>query len=128
EKRTLDKYIDSFWALIEQAAYPDGLQLCLTFWDGLHSALMERIDNLAEGRPDDKQIASWYKVARDQWQLMEIQRKLRQAHPAPRSTSMVTLRHLALPHSGPAPAPATPRPLPPRMMGSGIQWPSTPKA
>ncbi|KAG6881167.1 hypothetical protein C0993_002541, partial [Termitomyces sp. T159_Od127] len=60
-KRTLDEYIDSFWALVEQAAYPDGLQLCLTFWDGLHPALMERINNLAEGRPDDEQIASWYK-------------------------------------------------------------------
>ncbi|KAG6883302.1 hypothetical protein C0993_006928, partial [Termitomyces sp. T159_Od127] len=36
-KRMLDKYIDSFQALVEQAAYPDGLQLCLTFWDGLHS-------------------------------------------------------------------------------------------
>ncbi|KAG6870314.1 hypothetical protein C0993_004818, partial [Termitomyces sp. T159_Od127] len=76
---------------------------------------MERIDNLAEGRPDDKQIASWYKVAQDQWQLMEIQRELCQAHPAPHSTSMVTLQHPALPHSGPAPAPATPalRLLPP---------------
>ncbi|KAG6863150.1 hypothetical protein C0993_012697 [Termitomyces sp. T159_Od127] len=114
-KQTLDEYIDSFQALVEQAAYPDGLQLCLTFWDGLHPALMERIDNLAEGRPDDKQIASWYKVAQDQWQLMEIRRELRRAHPAPRSTSMVTLRHPALPHPGPAPAPATPalQPLPP---------------
>ncbi|KAG6863143.1 hypothetical protein C0993_012717 [Termitomyces sp. T159_Od127] len=60
-KQTLDEYIDSFWALVEQAAYLDGLQLCLTFRDGLHPALMERIDNLAEGHPDDKQIASWYK-------------------------------------------------------------------
>ncbi|KAG6871593.1 hypothetical protein C0993_003075, partial [Termitomyces sp. T159_Od127] len=76
---------------------------------------MERINNLAEGHPDDKQIASWYKVAWDQWQLMEIRWELRWAHPAPRSTSMVTLRHPALPHSGPAPAPATPalQPLPP---------------
>ncbi|KAG6880913.1 hypothetical protein C0993_003685 [Termitomyces sp. T159_Od127] len=76
---------------------------------------MECINNLAEGCPDDKQIASWYKVARDQWQLIEIRWELRQAHPAPRSTSMVTLRHLALPHSGPAPALTTPalRPLPP---------------
>ncbi|KAG6871505.1 hypothetical protein C0993_003225, partial [Termitomyces sp. T159_Od127] len=40
-KQTLDKYIDSFQALVEQAAYSDGLQLCLMFWDGLHSALME---------------------------------------------------------------------------------------
>ncbi|KAG6863981.1 hypothetical protein C0993_009688, partial [Termitomyces sp. T159_Od127] len=98
-----------------QAAYPDGLQLCFMFWDGLHPALIERIDNLAEGRPDDEQIASWYKVARDQWQLMEIWQELRRAHPAPHSTSMVTLRHLALLHSGPALAPATPapRPLPP---------------
>ncbi|KAG6863780.1 hypothetical protein C0993_010387, partial [Termitomyces sp. T159_Od127] len=46
---------------------------------------------------------------------MEIRRKLRRAHPALRSTSIVTLRHPALPHSGPALAPATPalRPLPP---------------
>ncbi|KAG6893753.1 hypothetical protein C0993_000387, partial [Termitomyces sp. T159_Od127] len=71
-KQTLNKYIDSFWALVEQAAYPDGLQLCLMFWDGLYPALMERIDNFAEGHSDDKQIASWYKVAQDQWQLMEI--------------------------------------------------------
>ncbi|KAG6892998.1 hypothetical protein C0993_002314 [Termitomyces sp. T159_Od127] len=35
-KRMLDKYIDSFQALVEQAAYPDGLQLCLMFQDGLH--------------------------------------------------------------------------------------------
>ncbi|KAG6883301.1 hypothetical protein C0993_006927 [Termitomyces sp. T159_Od127] len=73
---------------------------------------MERIDNLAEGRPDNEQIASWYKVAQDQWQLMEIQRKLHRAHPAPRSTSMVTLWHPALPHSGPALALATPAPRP----------------
>ncbi|KAG6881439.1 hypothetical protein C0993_001465, partial [Termitomyces sp. T159_Od127] len=114
-KRTLDEYIDSFQALVEQAAYPDGLQLCLTFQDGLHPALMECINNLAEGCPDDEQIASWYKVAWDQWQLMEIQRELCQAHPAPRSTSMVTLWHSALLHSGPALARATPapRPLPP---------------
>ncbi|KAG6863123.1 hypothetical protein C0993_012777, partial [Termitomyces sp. T159_Od127] len=116
-KRTLDEYIDSFQVLVEQAAYPDGLHLCLTFWDGLHPTLMERINNLAEGRPDDEQIASWYKVAQDQWQLMEIRRELRRAHPAPHSTSMVTLRHPALPHSGPAPAPATPAP---RLLPSGI--------
>ncbi|KAG6881546.1 hypothetical protein C0993_001003, partial [Termitomyces sp. T159_Od127] len=71
-KQTLDEYIDSFWALVEQVAYPNGLQLCLTFQDGLHPALMEHIDNLAEGCPDDEQVASWYKVAQDQWQLMEI--------------------------------------------------------
>ncbi|KAG6894341.1 hypothetical protein C0993_011760 [Termitomyces sp. T159_Od127] len=35
-KWTLDEYIDSFWALVKQVAYPDGLQLCLTFQDGLH--------------------------------------------------------------------------------------------
>ncbi|KAG6859171.1 hypothetical protein C0993_003922, partial [Termitomyces sp. T159_Od127] len=109
-KRTLDEYIDFFWALVEQAAYPDGLQLCLMFWDGLHPALMEHIDNFAEDHPDDEQIASWYKVAWDQWQLMEIWWELRRAHPAPCSTSMVTLQHPAFPHSGPAPAPATPAP------------------
>ncbi|KAG6863779.1 hypothetical protein C0993_010386 [Termitomyces sp. T159_Od127] len=58
EKQMLDEYIDSFRALVEQAAYPDGLQLCLTFQDGLHPALMKHIDNFAEGHSDDKQIAS----------------------------------------------------------------------
>ncbi|KAG6881951.1 hypothetical protein C0993_012408, partial [Termitomyces sp. T159_Od127] len=66
EKRMLDEYIDSLWALVKQAAYPDGLQLCLTLQDGLHSTLMQHIDNLAEGHLDNEQIASWYKVAWDQ--------------------------------------------------------------
>ncbi|KAG5337061.1 hypothetical protein C0989_010970 [Termitomyces sp. Mn162] len=57
-KRMLDKYINSFWALVKQAAYPDSLQLCLAFQDSLHSALIKHIDNLAKGHPDDEQIAS----------------------------------------------------------------------
>ncbi|KAG5732399.1 hypothetical protein E4T56_gene11335 [Termitomyces sp. T112] len=81
-KCMLDEYIDSFWALVEQAAYPNGLQLCLKFWDGLHPTLMEHIDSLVEGLLDDKRIASWYKVAWDQWQLMEIQRELHYPHSA----------------------------------------------
>ncbi|KAG6882806.1 hypothetical protein C0993_009043 [Termitomyces sp. T159_Od127] len=107
-KRTLDEYIDFFQVLVKQAAYPDGLQLCLTFQDGLHPVLMEHIDNLAEAHPDDKQVASWYKVAWDQWQLMEIWWDLSQAHPALCSTSMVTLQHPAFLHSVSAPALATP--------------------
>ncbi|KAG5349021.1 hypothetical protein C0989_006521, partial [Termitomyces sp. Mn162] len=73
-KHTLDKYIDLFWALVKQAAYFNGLQLCLTFCDGLPPPppLVESIDNLAEGCPDNEKIALWYKVGRDQWQLMEI--------------------------------------------------------
>ncbi|KAG6899664.1 hypothetical protein C0993_008205 [Termitomyces sp. T159_Od127] len=43
---------------------------------------MKHIDNLAKGRPNNKQIASWYKVAWDQWQLMEIQWELCWEHPA----------------------------------------------
>ncbi|KAG6899083.1 hypothetical protein C0993_001041, partial [Termitomyces sp. T159_Od127] len=71
---------------------------------------MEHIDNLAEGCPDDKQIASWYKMVQDQWQLMEIQWELRWAHSTYHSTSMVTLWHPAPLHLVPAPAPATPAP------------------
>ncbi|KAG6867157.1 hypothetical protein C0993_006178 [Termitomyces sp. T159_Od127] len=75
-KQTLDEYINSFQVLVKQAAYPNGLQLCLTFQDGLHPTLMEHIDNLAKDHPDNEQVASWYKVAQDQWQLMEIQQEL----------------------------------------------------
>ncbi|KAG5350139.1 hypothetical protein C0989_012514, partial [Termitomyces sp. Mn162] len=64
-KQTLDKYINSFWALVKQAAYPDSLQLCLTFQDGLHPTLVEHINNLAEGCLDNERIASWYEVAWD---------------------------------------------------------------
>ncbi|KAG6882983.1 hypothetical protein C0993_008421, partial [Termitomyces sp. T159_Od127] len=116
-KQMLNEYIDSFQALVKQAAYPDGLQLCLTLQDGLHPALMEHSNNLAEGCLDDKQIAFCYKVAQDQWQLMEIQQELCQAHLAHRSTSIVTLWHSAPLHSVPAPALVIPAPQP---LPSGI--------
>ncbi|KAG6899634.1 hypothetical protein C0993_008447 [Termitomyces sp. T159_Od127] len=57
-KWTLDEYIDYFQALVKQAAYPDSLQLCLTFWNGLHPTLMEHIDNFAEGHSNDEQMVS----------------------------------------------------------------------
>ena len=117
-KRTLDKYINSFRALVEQARYPDGFQLCLTFRDGLHPTLVDRIDNLAEGRPDDEHIESWFKVARDQWQLMELKRELRR--PPPRSPAPFRAVLPAPPAAYPAsrafssvpPAPAPSRSLP----------------
>ncbi|KAG5350095.1 hypothetical protein C0989_000200 [Termitomyces sp. Mn162] len=71
-KCTLDEYIDLFWALVKQATYPNGLQLCLTFQDGLHPTLVECINNLVKSHPNNEKIASWYEVAQDQWQLMEI--------------------------------------------------------
>ncbi|KAG6860038.1 hypothetical protein C0995_016666 [Termitomyces sp. Mi166 len=71
EKQSLDNYIDSFHALAKQAGYPDSLQLCLTFHEGLHSTVMEHIDNLAKEHPNNS-IATWYKVAHNQWQLMEL--------------------------------------------------------
>ena len=48
-KCTLDEHIDSFWALVEQARYPNSFQFCLTFQDDLHPTLINRIDNLVEG-------------------------------------------------------------------------------
>ncbi|KNZ75082.1 hypothetical protein J132_04731 [Termitomyces sp. J132] len=81
EKRLLDEYIDSFHALVEQAGYLDGLQLCLTFHDGLHPSLRNGIDSMAEGCPDDEQVNTWYKVAREQWQLMELQCELQRMQP-----------------------------------------------
>ncbi|KAG5351899.1 hypothetical protein C0989_004620 [Termitomyces sp. Mn162] len=117
-KCMLDEYIDSFWALVEQAAYPNGLQLCLTFWDGLHPTLMEHIDSLVEGLLDDKRIASWYKVAWDQWQLMEIQRELHYPHSA-LCLALATSFHYLIPaHPMPAATPAIPAtcPLPPGIL------------
>ena len=117
-KCTLDEYIDSFRALVEQARYPDGFQLCLTFWDGLHPTPINRIDNLAEGRPSNKHIESWFKVAQDQWQLMELKRELRRPQPRPPAPFCAVLPTppAAYPASRafssvpPAPTPAPPLP------------------
>ncbi|KAG6892076.1 hypothetical protein C0995_005630 [Termitomyces sp. Mi166 len=59
---------------------------------------MERINNLVEGHPNNS-IATWYKVAHDQWQLME----LKLTHPL----STVHASSIA------PPPPAVAQPLPP---------------
>ncbi|KAG6881954.1 hypothetical protein C0995_011784 [Termitomyces sp. Mi166 len=64
EKQSLDDYIDSFCALAEQAGYLDGLQLCLTFYEGLHPTLMKCINNLVEGHPNNS-ITTWHKDFED---------------------------------------------------------------
>ncbi|KAG6894982.1 hypothetical protein C0992_003657 [Termitomyces sp. T32_za158] len=67
-KRSLDNYIDLFQVFVEQANYSDDLQLCLTFQEGLHSALMDRIDNLAEGQPANNQV--WFLAPEEQEELL----------------------------------------------------------
>ncbi|KAG5329294.1 hypothetical protein C0989_010003 [Termitomyces sp. Mn162] len=103
--------------MIKQAGYSDGLQLCLTFWEGLHPSLMDYIDNMAEGHPDDEHVDTWYKVAREQWQLMELKHECMQ-HPPVTFCSLTAPRvgvnpsipsHVALFHALPA---APPCPLP----------------
>ncbi|KAG6868267.1 hypothetical protein C0993_005640 [Termitomyces sp. T159_Od127] len=69
---------------------------------------MKHINNLAKGHPNNEQIASWYKVAWDQWQLMEIQQELCWMHPTHHPTPMVSLQHLAPLHSVLAPRPLLP--------------------
>ncbi|KAG5337083.1 hypothetical protein C0989_010876 [Termitomyces sp. Mn162] len=88
--------------LVKQAAYPNSLQLCLTFWDGLHPTLVEHIDNLVEGCPDNEKIALWYKVAWDQWQLIEICRKLHHPHSTLHSAPISNFFHPAPAHPMPA--------------------------
>ncbi|KAG5348727.1 hypothetical protein C0989_008633 [Termitomyces sp. Mn162] len=36
---------------------------------------------MAEGHPDDEQVNTWYKVAHEQWQLMELQCELWRMQP-----------------------------------------------
>ncbi|KAG5729765.1 hypothetical protein E4T56_gene914 [Termitomyces sp. T112] len=83
-----------------------------TFWDGLHPALVECIDNLVEGFPNDEKIALWYEVAQDRWQLMEIQRELCCPHSALCPALISNLHHHAPAHPMPAFTPATPAACP----------------
>ncbi|KAG5331651.1 hypothetical protein C0989_007728 [Termitomyces sp. Mn162] len=69
-------WVLSYMKAVEQAGYPDGSQLCLTFHDGLHPSLRDHIDSMAEGCPDDEHVDTWYKVAHKKWQLMELQHEL----------------------------------------------------
>ncbi|KAG5338853.1 hypothetical protein C0989_005823 [Termitomyces sp. Mn162] len=70
--------------------------------DGLHPMLVECIDNLVQGCPSDEEIALWYKVAQDQWQLMEIQRELHHPHSTLCPTLVSNFHHPAPAHSMPA--------------------------
>ncbi|KAG5333672.1 hypothetical protein C0989_005039, partial [Termitomyces sp. Mn162] len=90
-------------------------QLCLTFQDSLHPTLVKHIDNLVEGCPNDEKIVSWYEVAQDQWQLMEIWRELHHPHSTLRPTLISNFHHPAPAHSMPALTLAIPaaHPLPP---------------
>ncbi|KAG6895621.1 hypothetical protein C0995_012438, partial [Termitomyces sp. Mi166 len=115
-KQSLDDYIDSFHALAKQAGYPDGLQLCLTFCEGLHPTLMEHINNLVEGCPNNS-IATWHKVSRDQWQLMELKRELRRlktSYPVHCSSQLPVTCPLSTVHASTIapPPPAAAQPLP----------------
>ncbi|KAG6869366.1 hypothetical protein C0995_003824, partial [Termitomyces sp. Mi166 len=116
-KQSLEDYIDSFHALAEQAGYLDGLQLCLTFHEGLHPTLIEHIDNLAEGCPNNS-IATWYKVACDQWQLMELKHELQHpntSYPVHCSSQLPVTCPLPTVHASSItpPPPAAAQPLPP---------------
>ncbi|KAG6895694.1 hypothetical protein C0992_013225 [Termitomyces sp. T32_za158] len=97
-RRSLDNYIDSFQAFIEQANYPNSLQLCLTFQEGLTPALMECMDNLAKGRPSDNQVDSWYQVAQDQWQLIELEHDFHHAAaPTPAARPPIPAQRFCVP-------------------------------
>ncbi|KAG6895215.1 hypothetical protein C0995_013000, partial [Termitomyces sp. Mi166 len=116
-KQSLDDYINSFHALAEQAGYLDSLQLCLTFCEGLHPTLMERIDNLAQGCPNNS-IATWYKVAHDQWQLMELKHELQHlntSYPVHCPSQLPITCPLSTVHASSiaSPPPAAAQPLPP---------------
>ncbi|KAG6857835.1 hypothetical protein C0995_004862, partial [Termitomyces sp. Mi166 len=94
---------------------------------------MERIDNLAEGRPNNS-ITTWYKVARDQWQLMELKRELRRpntSYPVHRPSQLPVTRPLSAVHASSIapPPPAAARPLPPGIpmeVDASCQCASTP--
>ena len=48
--------------------------------DGLHPTLIDRIDNLG---PNNDHIESWFKVAQEQWQPMELKCELQRSQSRP---------------------------------------------
>ncbi|KAG6893377.1 hypothetical protein C0995_000740, partial [Termitomyces sp. Mi166 len=78
---------------------------------------MEHIDNLVEGHPNNS-IATWYKVACNQWQLMELKRELQRPntlYPVHHPSQLPVTHPLSTVHafSIAPPPPAAAQPLPP---------------
>ncbi|KAG6887004.1 hypothetical protein C0995_002429 [Termitomyces sp. Mi166 len=80
---------------------------------------MEHINNLAEGCSNNS-IATWYKVAHDQWQLMELKHELRcpnTSYPVHCSSQLPVTHPLPAVHASAIapPPPAAAQPLPPEI-------------
>jgi hypothetical protein len=54
--RTIDKYVDEFWDLIDMARYKEGLAIVIKFWRGLQRDIQDQIAQLSFGRWPRSQI------------------------------------------------------------------------
>jgi len=62
-KRSMDKYIDEFRDLVDQAGYMEGLGIVAKFWKGMQRDIQDVIAQLPVGRPEDDNSKQWYAAA-----------------------------------------------------------------
>ncbi|GLB35250.1 hypothetical protein LshimejAT787_0208150 [Lyophyllum shimeji] len=62
--RSVDKYIDEFMDLAEEAQFPDGAQLVFRFRHGLDSKIEAKVAGMVDGRPSDECVQDWIDAAR----------------------------------------------------------------
>jgi hypothetical protein len=61
--RNVDKYIDDFRKLIQQACYFEGTHITLKFHQGLDEKIQDHIACLTLGQPSDDSPQQWYNAA-----------------------------------------------------------------
>jgi hypothetical protein len=63
-QQSVDDYIDSFTALIEEAGYTDGRGIVMKFRRGLDRFIQDKVAEMGEGRPSNDEPEDWYAAAR----------------------------------------------------------------
>ncbi|GLB45813.1 hypothetical protein LshimejAT787_3100030 [Lyophyllum shimeji] len=116
--RSVDEYIDEFMDLVEEAQFPDGVQLVFRFRHGLDSKIEAKVASMVDGRPSDKCVQDWIDAAR----LVDYNNRANQDFrsaatktratpappPVPRNPGVPAFRALPAPLLRPAPVAAAP--------------------
>jgi hypothetical protein len=63
-RQSVDDYVDSFVALIDEAGYTDGKCVVMKFRRGLDRTIQDKVAEMGDGRPTNDDPDTWYSAAR----------------------------------------------------------------